>query len=239
MALGTSDLVAAAMAEWAHWGRCSWNLVTGKASSGFGNDDDPTFAQYVIDTYLPPFYGPAAKWPTAKTIAGDDYFWSAVTISHFMLRAEFVRRFLPKAGVSGGTAAYADWVGASQPNEFPISEAHHDYIRWAVQARRDQVAGASYWAYRVDEAAAVPDVGDLVGHARGAKGMTKAKALGVFDKTGAYPSHIDLVVARRPGEIDVIGGNVRDSVCLKTLKTDANGLLADTNFNWFVVLKKR
>ena len=54
-----------------------------------------------------------------------------------------------------------------------------------------------------------------------------AKALGWYDKTGSYSSHSDLVVAVRPGEIDVIGGNVRDSVTRKTLRTNGQGQLAD------------
>ena len=52
-------------------------------------------------------------------------------------------------------------------------------------------------------------------------------------------ANTDIVVAKRPGEIDVIGGNVRDSVCKKTLALSPSGHLADTSHNWFVVMKKR
>ena len=46
-------------------------------------------------------------------------------------------------------------------------------------------------------------------------------------------------MAKRPGEIDVIGGNVRDSVTKKTLALNNKGQLVDPNHDWFVVLKKR
>jgi hypothetical protein len=38
-------------------------------------------------------------------------------------------------------------------------------------------------------------------------------------KRGAY--HCDLVVAKRPGELDVIGGNVADAVSMAHIKLDA------------------
>jgi hypothetical protein len=50
-------------------------------------------------------------------------------------------------------------------------------------------------------------------------------------------SHCDLVVAKRSNEIDVIGGNVSDSVTKKTLKLDANGKVKDATRPWFVVIK--
>jgi len=34
----------------------------------------------------------------------------------------------------------------------------------------------------------------------------------------------------------VIGGNVKDSVSLKTLRTDAEGKLIDKSYRWFVVM---
>lgn len=234
-----SPLVSAAVSEWHHWGDSSWNTITGQASHNHAIDDDEPFARYVIDTYLPPFYGVNPKWPSIAAISQDAYPWSAVTISHFMSRAGFRRKALLPGKPVPTPAQYAAWVAASQPDEFPWSEAHSDYIRWSIRARKDGVQGASYWGYRVDEAEAVPAVGDLVGYVRAVKNMTHTKALGWYDKTSGYSSHADLVVAVRPGEIDVIGGNVRDSVTLKTLKTNAAGQLVDKRHFWFVVMKLR
>lgn len=232
-----ADLVKAAEKEWKKWGECSWNCITGKRSKDFHDDDEAKFAQYVIDTYMPNFRAGKVKWPTVAAISGDDYPWSAVTISYFMTEAGFRKKKL--LGEKPKAKDYKDWVAASAEDQFPISEAHADYIRWAIKAKLDGVEGAAYWGHRVDKKEAVPEVGDLVAYVRGVKDMTKAKALKFYDATGNYQSHSDLVVAVRSGEIDVIGGNVRDSVTKKTLRIDAKGLLIETSHFWFAVLKNR
>lgn len=231
-----ADLVNAAVKEWEHWGKSTWNCITGQKSSGHHIDDETAFARYVVDTYLPPFFKAPIKWPTLTAISEDDYAWSAVTMSHFFLRAGFVRKRLLSSNASA--ADYKNWVASSKADEFPISQAHSDYIRWSISARNNEVKGAAYWGYRIDEAEAKPEVGDLIGYPR-AKNMTKKKALGFFKKTGGYNSHTDFVVAKRQGEIDVIGGNVRDSVTKKTVAIDANGLVVDKEHFWFVVMKRR
>lgn len=232
----SAAIVAVANAEWTHWGKCTWNCISRVKSSGFHIDDEDAYAQYVIDTYLPHVSKPPIKWPTVDIIGDDQYPWSAVAISHFMAKAGFSKKKLPPA--SFAPAQYAAWVNATKPGEFPLSQAHSEYIRWAIQARRAGVADAAYWGYRVDEKEALPEVGDLIGYPR-AKSLTVQKALGFFDRTGNYSSHTDLVVAKRAGEIDVIGGNVRDSVARKTLAIDAHGHIADKTHFWFVVLKHR
>gem|GEM_PF-7009058 len=72
---------------------------------------------------------------------------------------------------------------------------------------------------------------DLVGYAR-------QDGVG-FDTPAPYNSHTDIVVAVRDGEIDVIGGNVSDSVTLKTLQIDDQGRLTDSSEDWFVVLSNQ
>jgi hypothetical protein len=74
-----------------------------------------------------------------------------------------------------------------------------------------------------------PEIGDLVCAPR-QSGVT-------YDTTDNYISHCDLVVAKRTNEIDIIGGNVSDSVTQKTLKLDTNGKVKDTTRPWFVVIK--
>lgn len=99
-----------------------------------------------------------------------------------------------------------------------------------------QDAEAAFWGYRIGEIA--PKVGDLVGYAR-KKNLTYEEGQAYFDKTGSYASHTDVVVATHPGEIEVIGGNVSDSVTKKILKLDPNGTLADKSQPWFVVMRRR
>jgi hypothetical protein len=103
---------------------------------------------------------------------------------------------------------------------------------------KDQVQNAAYWGFRIDDAHAVPEVDDLVGCAREEHRLTRTETLAYFDKTGSYSSHADIVVAKRPGEIDVIGGNVRDSVTKKTLKISPSGQLVDDKHDWFVVMRR-
>jgi hypothetical protein len=228
--------VAAAEKEWRTWGKSRWNCITGAKSAGFHIDDDDRWAQYILDTYMPPFRKAPITSPTKTELAEDIYPWSAVAISNFMLQGGFLRKKPVAETVS--PASYRAWVASSTKDEFPIAEGHSVYLRWAIRARRDGVAAARFWGYRVDEPDATPEVGDIVGCTR-SKNMTAAKALAHFDRTASYSSHADLVVARRPGEIDVIGGNVRDSVTRKTLALNSAGQLADTNHFWFVVMKHR
>lgn len=127
------------------------------------------------------------------------------------------------------SAAFISWVmrEAGMGERFSYSEWHATYIRNSIFARRDGDKSFAYWGYRLKERA--PQVGDLVGYAR-QSGIT-------YDyQPLTYSSHTDLVVAVRPHEIDVIGGNVKDSVSLKTLGTDSKGLLIDKNQRWFVVM---
>ena len=127
------------------------------------------------------------------------------------------------------SAAFISWVmkEAGMGDRFSYSDWHATYIRNSILARRRNDPSFAYWGYRLSERA--PQVGDLVGYAR--QGGIK------YDyQPTVYSSHTDLVVAVRPGEIDVIGGNVKDSVTKKTLKTDAEGKLVDQQYRWFVVM---
>lgn len=127
------------------------------------------------------------------------------------------------------SAAFISWVmkQAGMGDRFSYSEWHATYIRNSIFARRDGDKSFAYWGYRLSERA--PQVGDLVGYARQSGVSYDYQPL-------TYASHTDLVVAVRAGEVDVIGGNVQDSVSLKTLSTDAQGKLTDKNQRWFVVM---
>lgn len=203
--------VQAARREWEHWGRSKpGNIGKTERSSGF--------ADYVYENYFKavvPNASASLKAQRVAAIRDDEYAWSAVAMSAFMKTAGF----------------------SSQ--QFRFSEGHSEYIRDAVAARKSGDTSATFWGFRTSEAA--PAVGDLVGYARKQNGtVTMAEAQTFFDKTDSYFSHTDLVVEVRPGEIDVIGGNVSDSVTMKTLRTDhGTGFLIDTSNPWFVVMKHR
>ena len=132
--------------------------------------------------------------------------------------------------------------GGITQQQFKFSESHSTYIRDAVAKKQANDTSALYWGYRVDDPLAIPEPGDLIGAARPQSEsdvMTHQKALTFYDETQSYKSHADIVVAKRPGQIDVIGGNVRDSVTMKTLRIATTGHLVEDEFFWFVVMKRR
>jgi hypothetical protein len=203
------SIIDAATAEWDLWGRSTWNVKTGAKAIGH-TDDETDFARLVIERYC--LVGGGS--PTIDDIADDRYFWSAVGISASMKAAGFTKV------------------------EFPFAQAHSKFIRHFVAARKATNQQSRYWGFRLNEPGGEPQPGDLVAYAR-ASGMTAQKAAKLFDSTSSYESHSDIVVARRPGEIDVIGFNVMDSVTKKTLPLGLNGHILDSQHFWFVTMKRR
>ena len=203
------NTVTTAEKEWAFWGNSTWNLIARKKKIAH-TDDEEKFAEYVIANYNSVGGGS----PSIDDIANDNYAWSAIGMSAIMKQAGFVK------------------------SEFPFAESHSVYIRRFIKARRNKEKKAAFWGYRLGEDGGQPGVGDLIGYARG-KNMTAKKAATYFDRTSGYESHTDLVVAKRPGAIDVIGANVLDSVTKKTLALNAAGHVDDSVHFWFVTLKRK
>jgi hypothetical protein len=203
------SIIRSAESEWDVWGRSTWNVPKNKVSVGH-TDDEPLFARRVIDEYC----AVAGGAPSILDIQDDRYFWSAVGISAIMSTAGYFK------------------------TEFPFAQSHSVFIRRFIAMRRDRNLSASFWGFRVGEAAGQPEPGDIVAYARG-NGMTASRAAALFDRTSPYDSHSDIVVAKRKGEIDVIGCNVLDSVTKKTLRIDAAGNIEDARHFWFAVLKRR
>lgn len=209
MAVTIKDIVGSAKREWAHWGESTWNVPTNDKKIRHTDDED-TFATYVLTNYCAVGGGS----PSLTEIQDDRYFWSAVGMSAFMSGAGFKKA------------------------EFPFTQSHSVFIRHFIKARREGKLGAAYWGFRAGDDGGRPEVGDVVAYARG-RNMTPAKAAALFDRTGAYDSHTDVVVAKRAREIDVIGANVLDSVTMKTLRLDDQGHILDDKHFWFAVLKCR
>jgi Uncharacterized protein conserved in bacteria (DUF2272) len=137
-------------------------------------------------------------------------------------------------GFFAWSAAFISYVMrmAGAGSSFPYSATHADYIDAA--ARHDP--GVALTAERVEVYA--PQRGDLICLWRG-RPVT-------FDQlpTDKFPGHCDLVVDIKPGQLDVIGGNVDNAVAMKYIPVTADGHLAgpdgivlDPDHHWFVVLK--
>ncbi len=140
-----------------------------------------------------------------------------------------------KDGNYAWSAAFISYVMriAGAATRFPYAESHSTYINLAA-------AGASAGLKAYPPQAIAPAPGDLICTGRG-----RAVSLRFADLPTAapFPSHCDIVVAKAPGQLTVIGGNIDDSVTEKHVPVTAQGMLAtpngvpvDTRYPWFVVL---
>jgi hypothetical protein len=132
------------------------------------------------------------------------------------------------------SAAFIDYVMrmAGAGARFPYSPSHSDYIN-AARTRPGLVVTAlplSQYA---------PQLGDLVCMWRAGHQVTYEEL-----PAGLFPSHCDIVVARQPASLDVIGGNVDNSVSMKHVPVAADGRMVgptgsvvDADYPWFVVLR--
>jgi hypothetical protein len=135
------------------------------------------------------------------------------------------------------SAAFIDYVMrmAGAGNRFPYSPTHSDYIN---EARRQ--GGARSIVVSAERLEAYPPQrGDLICMSRTQRPIR-------YDDlpTGRFPGHCDIVVATRAGTLDVIGGNVDNSVSMKHIPVAPDGRLAsgpdavvDQDYPWFVVLR--
>jgi hypothetical protein len=114
---------------------------------------------------------------------------------------------------------------------FKFSEAHATYIHDAIKKRKAGDAAAPFWGFRLTEHK--PQLGDLVA------GWRKSPV--TFDTlpAGFFPSHTDVVVEVRPGEVRTLGGNVAQSVSMKIMRLDANGFLVPDGQRFAVLRNNR
>jgi hypothetical protein len=119
---------------------------------------------------------------------------------------------------------------AGAGERFKYSAQHSVYIRAAIVAKTKGSTDAGMWGFRLAERA--PEPGDLICYAR-------QPGVSYDTPSASYKSHADLVISRTASEIEVLGGNVGNSVTLKHLAIDDHGLLIDDRFEWFAVLQNR
>jgi hypothetical protein len=137
------------------------------------------------------------------------------------------------------SAAFVTWImqGAGVPeDQFPPATAHWIYLSRLID--QSDYPGRWFVPRRVEDYS--PNPGDLVCAARGPyrpasfNGYTSSE-----DLRGAH-THCDLVVAKEGQTLEVIGGNVRNSVSRSTLELNAQGHLQPVPRRpWFVILQNR
>jgi hypothetical protein len=143
-------------------------------------------------------------------------------------------------GAFAWSAAFISFVMrmAGAGAAFPYAEAHSVYIDDAVEQTLNQ--GGPYAIAGEPPNAYAPQIGDLICAGRGrAERLTYPQL-----PAGRFPAHCAIVVARKPRQISVIGGNVEDAVALTHVPVTDQGMLAepdgtvlDTRYPWLVVLR--
>src|SRR5665213_745067 len=156
---------------------------------------------------------------------------SAWTGKHDAAGIEFPRS---QDGEFAWSAAFIDYVMrmAGAGPRFPYSPSHSDYIN----AARTQ-PGLVVTALALSQYAPFP--GDLVCMWRAGHQVTYEEL-----PAGQFPGHCDIVVARHPAALDVIGGNVDNAVSMKHVPiapdsrmVGPSGAVVDPDYPWFVVLR--
>ena len=149
---------------------------------------------------------------------------SAWTGKHDANGIEFARG---QDGEFAWSAAFIDYVMrmAGAGARFPYSASHSEYINAARERSDLAVTALPLTQY-------APQPGDLIC-------MWRAKHPVRFEDlpAGQFPGHCDIVVAQHPGSLDVIGGNVDNSVAMKHVPVSSAGLVNDPDYAWFVVLR--
>ena len=127
------------------------------------------------------------------------------------------------------SAAFISWVmlKAGAESNFVYSIRHSDYIIDAISNKSKNKVNSSFLGFRLNEYP--PQIGDLVCFGR--------RFYVTYYTPGPYPSHCDIVVDKNDSQISVVGGNVEDSITLRKLDIDSNGILIDDSEKWFVVIK--
>jgi phosphatidylserine/phosphatidylglycerophosphate/cardiolipin synthase-like enzyme len=121
------------------------------------------------------------------------------------------------------SAAFISWVmkTAGAGDTFKYSASHSVYTR-AAKDNRIANSNNPFKAYRIAELAS--QVGDLICKSRAGSGAT-------YDNIRpGMTTHCDIVTEVRPRTILAVGGNVRNSVAQKTVRTDPNGRITEPNY---------
>jgi hypothetical protein len=110
------------------------------------------------------------------------------------------------------SAAFISWCvkTSGAGNRFRYSTQHSVYIAQAIRDHLNGQADAGYWAWRLNEIR--PSAGDIVCWSR-EPGVDYD-----HQKGGDYKGHCDIILTVGAGFIEVIGGNVGDSVTKRPLQ---------------------
>jgi hypothetical protein len=189
------------------------------------------FGQPVADYTRQP---PVLTYPSGTTISHETQapFFSRVFLYWYTVSS------LPMVGYEGEmrpwSGAFIVWLARSAgvpENDLPSTVLHWDYIEHTLSVDKKArfiARNAKFYS---------PKPGDLLCAPREAGFMHEVNA---FTRLRRGPYHCDIVVDRRPYELDLIGGNVLDAVSLTHAELDAHGyVLPNAERPWQVVIEQR
>ncbi len=137
------------------------------------------------------------------------------------------------------SAAFMSWVmqGAGVPkSQFPRSSAHWVYLSSIIE--ESDFPGRYFVPRRIADYS--PNPGDLICAYRGRPRSASTRSYVSARGLRGTPTHCDLVVGKSGKTLEVIGGNVRNSVSKATLDLDSSGRLQPVPRRpWFLVLENR
>ena len=132
------------------------------------------------------------------------------------------------------SGAFIVWLARSAgvpESDLPSTVLHWDYIHHVMSA------GSENRFVCHDTNTYAPKPGDIICAPRGEAFIRSIHSYNDL-RRGAY--HCDLVVAQRPGELEVIGGNVLDAVTLAHVKLDGAGKVLPTKTRpWSLAIEQR
>ena len=101
---------------------------------------------------------------------------------------------------------------------FAFSSSHSRYIHDAIVKRLSNDASSPFWGFRLNEHR--PEIGDLTCQWR-----ENEKTFDEAAEQEFFKSHCNVVVEVRPNTVRTIGGNLSNSVSLRSFHLDQNGFL--------------
>lgn len=133
------------------------------------------------------------------------------------------------------SAAFIAYVmrQAGARDQFPYAASHSGSIKEAIYNRQNSVENARLVGYPIMEYA--PRPGDLLCATRAwAIGKVTYANAGGFD---FFPSRCELVISTTPGQIDAIGGDLRDAVTRHTIRAVNGKIAPEAAQDWLVVIQ--
>ncbi|MBK1721149.1 DUF2272 domain-containing protein [Thiocystis violacea] len=154
-------------------------------------------------------------------------------------------RAVGKPGLNGmdcqkpWSAAFISWIMQSSgvpESQFPSATAHWVYLANIVQ--NASLPGRYFVPRRLTDYS--PQPGDLICAYRSPSRIVTINGYTTASMLRGMSGHCDLVVAKNGQALEVIGGNVRNSVSKSTLELDAQGRLQQVPRRpWFLIIQNR